>query len=95
MNHTDRRVTLSLPQSSATPPMPPVKKPMVAKGHDAILKGFQDRSARITIIAISGETYAGTVVARDRWTITIRDKDNTSVTIYKHAIESFANVVGA
>lgn len=109
MHNTDRRTTLSLPQHtpnqhglptpSHTPAMPatasPRKPGMIAKGHDAILKGLQDRTAQISIFAISGELYEGAVVARDRWTITIRDKNNTNVTIYKHAIESFGNVVPA
>ena len=79
----------------------PHRKPMVAKGHDAILKGMQDRSATIRIESISGVLYQGVLVNRDRYTITIRtvtgattagDIVTNDITIYKQGIESFSAV---
>lgn len=85
--------TAGHPKGPAFPSGPMRKAPHVAKGHDAILKNLQDRGAVINIQTISNELYVGTLVNRDRYTITIRrtiERQSTDYTIYKHAIESFS-----
>ena len=67
----------------------PAKRPFVAKGHDAILKSVQDKQGIITVVlGTSGDVVTGALVARDKFTITIRTTSHV-VTIYKHAIEMF------
>jgi len=69
---------------------PPLKKPFIAKGHDAILKGMQDNGGDISVSMISTEIpLVGKLIARDKFTITVLTDDGERVTIYKHAIESF------
>lgn len=68
----------------------PAKKQFVAKGHDAILKGVQDNRGRIAITTIGdGSEHIGTLIARDKYTITIKTNTGSTKTFYKHAIESF------
>lgn len=89
------RPTLGLPagierRASSVAP----RKPMVAKGHDAILKGLQDRSAFIEIYPMcSDEPIIGKMINRDRYTITVELANGQRRTIYKHAIESFGESV--
>lgn len=66
------------------------RTPFVAKGHDAILKGIQDAKGRIIVMLMSTiEKIEGTLVARDKFTITVHTDDGRRITIYKHAIEGF------
>jgi len=70
-------------------PSPSTKKPFVAKGHDAILKGMQDGGEQISVALISSDfPLIGKLVARDKFTITVLTTFGRR-TIYKHAIESF------
>lgn len=67
-----------------------VKKPFVAKGHDAILKNTQDAGGTITITTIGdGSSVTGKLIARDKYTITVEIELGVRRTYYKHAIESF------
>lgn len=69
------------------------KKPFVAKGHDAILKKYQDTKQVVEISLITNATMEGVITARDKFTITIKDSvTGVSHTIYKHAIESFCSL---
>lgn len=68
----------------------PAKKQFVAKGHDAILKSVQDNRGAIIITTIGdGTEHGGILIARDKYTITIKTDSGGSKTFYKHAIESF------
>lgn len=69
------------------------KKPFVAKGHDAILKGVQDSKGNVIITTIGdGTEHFGMLIARDKYTITIKLESGSTKTFYKHAIESFEPV---
>lgn len=69
------------------------KKPFVAKGHDAILKGVQDSEGFIIITTVGdGSEHVGKMIARDKYTITILTDAGRKKTLYKHAIESFEPV---
>lgn len=82
------RSTISLPISAERTAAP--RKPMIAKGHDAILKGLQDARSQVQINLMSTETpLIGQMVNRDRYTVSVRAADGRIVTVYKHAIESF------
>lgn len=86
INEARGRSTLS-PKPGARPP----KKVFVAKGHDAILKNMQDTAGKVEITTMGdGSTHVGTLVARDKYTITIQCADGRRYTFYKHAIESFS-----
>lgn len=94
-----RRPTLGVSHhaNTATIPAPetaPVRKPpMVAKGHDAILKGLQDARSTVVVNLISTDVPTiGQLVMRDRYTLSVRIKDGRILTIYKHAIESFTTL---
>jgi sRNA-binding regulator protein Hfq len=92
-----RRPTLGVSHHANTATMPapvaPKKPPVVAKGHDAILKGLQDARSLIAVNLISTDVPTiGNLVMRDRYTISLRIKDGRIMTIYKHAIESFTTV---
>lgn len=83
--HEGKRRTLTLKDSSR-----PQKKPFVAKGHDAILKGVQDIGGFILVLTMNGEApIRGKLIARDKFTITVELANGRRLTIYKHAIESF------
>lgn len=68
-------------------------KPATPKGHDAVLKAIQDSGREITITMQSGEKINGKVVARDKFTISVRVSDALggylTYVVYKHAMESF------
>ena len=86
-NEGQRRSTLSTSGSRGASSQ---KKPFVAKGHDAILKGIQDTQGRIIIVTVGdGTEHIGSMVARDKYTITIQTDTGSRKTFYKHAIESF------
>lgn len=86
------RPTLGLP--SGLERRAAARKPVVAKGHDAILKGLQDRGATIEIYPIGYDgKIVGKMINRDRYTITVELAGGQRRTIYKHAIESFGEVV--
>lgn len=93
MNHENVRRDLATEhQRRILSPSRPTatKKPFVAKGHDAILKGMQDSGEEINVIMISSEIpLIGKLVARDKFTITVLTNSGWRRTIYKHAIESF------
>jgi hypothetical protein len=73
------------------------------KGHDAILARLQDAKAEVALMAISGVGYIGTIVTRDKFTITMMVKTTDDqgkvenfdppiqLTFYKHGIESFGS----
>ena len=68
------------------------KKKFVAKGHDAQLQEAQQSGSPVTILLnnIDGELF-GSIIRRDRYTITVRhtqvgDTTTTDSIIYKHAI---------
>jgi RNA chaperone Hfq len=66
-----------------------VMSPTAPKGHDAVLKALQTDKRSISIRMMSGEWEYGTVVARDKFTITVLRTNNVRVVLFKHAIESF------
>jgi sRNA-binding regulator protein Hfq len=63
----------------------------VAKGHDAQLQEAQYGNLATTLTTMNGNTFAGTVVKRDKYTITLRhstgDAAGQDEIFYKHAIE--------
>jgi sRNA-binding regulator protein Hfq len=63
------------------------RKPFVAKGHDALLKGLQDSGADVTV-CVNGDIIVGKIIARDKFTVTLNDGGIDSVLIYKSAIET-------
>lgn len=80
----------------------PQAKKFVAKGHDAQLEKAQYGRLPVTISLISGSVYVGTIVKRDKFTITLRHDAASTVSpddsriaswagqdeiFYKHAIE--------
>lgn len=73
-------------------PRPTQSKPFVAKGHDAILKRFQDGHSLVEVELQSGRVIVGEMIARDKFSITLRvniEGKAKDQTIYKHAIETF------
>lgn len=85
-------------KTAVTKPVNSQKKPFVAKGHDAILKGAQDAGGNLRIVTMNdGQEHVGKMIARDKFTITIEISEITGPvrrTFYKHAIESFEPVAG-
>lgn len=90
MNQEQSRQILSTTGSRNASNLRPAKKPFVAKGHDAILKGIQDAHGSI-IVTTSGDgtEHVGVLIARDKYTITVKKDDGSCKTFYKHAVESF------
>jgi sRNA-binding regulator protein Hfq len=70
------------------------KSAFQAKGHDAVLKAAQDRAATVTLTLTSGVEVTGLIIARDRYTISIKPKDSDTVIVYKHFIGMFKTVKG-
>jgi len=65
-------------------------KPFVAKGHDAVLKACQERKAQVSIKTAQGEMMVGTIMARDRYTISVMVNGETDARIiYKSHIVYF------
>lgn len=69
-------------------------KPASPKGHDAVLKAIQDDGRTINITLLSGETMSGTLVARDKFTISVLVNvagkiEDAVFVVFKHGIESF------
>lgn len=57
-------------------------------GHDTVLKALQKKGSMTTIIFAGGDdTMTGTVVASDKYTITIRDGNERHI-LYKSDIRS-------
>lgn len=72
------------------------KQKFVAKGHDAILKVGQDAGSSIQLTFMgSSEIIIGTLVNRDKFTITIEFESGNRETFYKHAIKSFKVIKAA
>lgn len=70
------------------------KRAFVPKGHDAVLNRLQHTpGAQIELFLVSGKKLIGQVVARDRFTITVKKDDGRELTVYKHAIECFGKGV--
>lgn len=67
-------------------------KKFVAKGHDSQLQDAQYGKLPTTITTLRGDTVRGTVVKRDKYTITLRLAEGSMAgqdeIFYKHAIES-------
>jgi len=59
------------------------------KGHDAILKSIQDDGRSIVVEFQDGTEVSGKLIARDRYTIAVRNEDGTELTIYKSSIRLF------
>lgn len=60
------------------------KKEFVAKGHDAVLKAVQERGTTVKL-QTAKEEITGVIVARDRYTISIRVHGETDARIYYKA----------
>lgn len=86
MNETFSTAPAAAPRGSNLTP----KKPFVAKGHDKDLLDAQN-NRHATTIFVAGEDFVGTIVRRDKFTITLRhetvDGDVVDEIFYKHAIE--------
>jgi sRNA-binding regulator protein Hfq len=70
---------------------PGVKRDRPAKGHDAQLKEAQEKGYPAHVVLVNGseDGIHGLIVNRDRYTITVLDRESGDRTIYyKHAIES-------
>lgn len=61
-------------------------------GHDAVLTHFQNKNAQVVIKLASGHTVQGTIYGKDKFTITVLHAGGRE-TIYKHAIDSFMEVI--
>lgn len=63
----------------------------VAKGHDAQLQEAQYGNLATTLTTLSGAVITGTIVKRDKFTITLRHSIGKNIgqdeIFYKHAIE--------
>lgn len=68
------------------------RKKFIAKGHDAQLQDAQYGKFEVRLALLSGDKCYGTVVKRDKFTITLRHNggefDGQEEIFYKHAIES-------
>lgn len=65
------------------------------KGHDAILKKYMAEGVEVAIMPIStGTEQIGTIIATDKYTITLRSQTGHEQTFFKHAIESFGKATG-
>lgn len=73
-------------QSSTTHRRPAPQR--TSKGHDAVLGALQESKRKVTVILMSGERLHGTIISRDKFTITVLNGD-TRFVIYKHGIEMF------
>lgn len=71
-------------------PVPPKRK--APAGHDAVLTHFQTKNVQVRFKLASGNTVQGTIYGKDKFTITVLHADGRE-TIYKHAIDSFMEVV--
>lgn len=94
MFHGEERTRPMRVENNRGRPNPgPARKPATAKGHDAVLKSIQDDGREICITMQSGEKIVGTVVARDKFTISVRVPSSLCGflvwVVYKHAMESF------
>lgn len=70
------------------------KQPYTPKGHDGILKDLQRHKAEVYIEFMDGRVESGTIVASDRYTISLRLKEvdapyDDIEHFYKHSIRSF------
>lgn len=63
------------------------------KGHDVVLQRAYDNQSKMTVHTVTGKTIEGKLIARDRYTVSVKDGSSTVHTIFKSAIESFS--VGA
>lgn len=64
------------------------QRKFVAKGHDAQLQDAQHNRLDTTLVTLAGDTFNGTVIKRDKFTITLRLDSGEETIFYKHAIES-------
>lgn len=64
--------------------------PRPAKGHDAILKKAQESGKNVTFYLIGSGTncMTGTVVERDRYTVSVKVGDTVRV-LFKHGVLHF------
>jgi sRNA-binding regulator protein Hfq len=76
--------TYAKPKVPGTLSLPP-------KGHDATLKKLQDNESLTNFYLIGGGALIGTVLDRDKFTITVL-VDGREVVLYKHAILYFTKV---
>lgn len=76
------------PHQPGQPGQPSQPKPVEARGHDAILRVLQSQRTSVTVMLMSGERLTGTVVGRDKYTITLLCEGKRHI-IYKHSIEWF------
>lgn len=68
------------------------KKPSshIPKGHDAILKRFQDEKTKMQFELLNDEILVGTISGRDKFTISVCVEEGYApATIYKSAIAVF------
>lgn len=61
----------------------------VAKGHDRALQHAEQDRRMLRIDTMSGYSFEGRMVRRDRYTITIRTEEGREKCFFKHGIESF------
>jgi len=64
------------------------KKKFEAKGHDKQLENAQFGRKLVTIVTLDGATYSGTIIKRDRYTVTIQMEGEFECRMFfKSAIE--------
>lgn len=96
ISHFNRDVRTEAPKANAfergQSSRPQEHRKFVAKGHDAQLMDAQMNGLQTTIALMSGNAVTGTIVKRDKFTITLRYSAGTHAgteeIFYKHAIES-------
>lgn len=75
---------MSSQDSTSSPRKPEFK----AKGHDSVLQKAQDGKKTVHVLTNSGNIYVGTLIARDRYTLSI-NIDGQPRVVFKSSIESF------
>jgi len=79
------------PRPAYTPPSDGDRKKFIAKGHDSQLQDAQINKTLTVITLLCGEVARGSILRRDKYTITLRHSDGVNAgrdeIFYKHAIQ--------
>lgn len=61
-----------------------------AQGHEKILATCKKHETPMRLTALDGAEHFGVITQFDRWSITLRTKQGTRQTFYKHGLLSFS-----
>jgi sRNA-binding regulator protein Hfq len=58
-------------------------------GHDTVLRAIKNKGSMISVFLQSGESRMGTLIAYDKYTLTVKTADGRRRVIFKSAVEEF------